>query len=283
MSEVTPDIKPLKGFAKKKFLGIPVLYLAALFVTILAVVAWRMKSSTADAAPATDPSADPTATNADLTGDQPTNDNGDLLPTFSGGTVVAGNVDQVPTPTTVATNDTWYKSAVEWLANSQNVNSGDAQEALQAYLSGANLSYAQGHIRDLAIGQFGLPPTPPTVGQTASKPAQKQGNPPCKHTVQGSSDNSWTALCILYYNRRDQETIDMLQGANPGIGTTPFGVGTVVTIPVYHLPKYFVATKTINSFSKIAAANGTSVGALILLNNGKIHDPAPVGTHVRVA
>lgn len=280
MSDVTPanPVKPLKGFAKKKFLGIPVLYLAALFVTILAVIAWRMKSSTA-----TDPNADPTATNADLTGDQPTNDNGDLLPTLSGGTVVAGNVDSVPDPTKVATNDTWYKSAVEWLANSQSVNSGDAQAALQAYLSGANLTYAQGNIRDLAIKQFGLPPSPPTVGQTGSKPAQKQGNPPCKHTVQGASDNSWTALCVLYYNRRDQQTIDLLQGANPNIGTTPFGVGTVVNIPVYHLPRYFRATTTVRSFKAIAAKNGTSEGSIILLNNGKIHDPAPVGTQVRVS
>ena len=283
MSDITPDVKPLKGFAKKKFLGIPVLYIAALFVTILAVVAWRMKSNVPSASPATDPNADPTATNNDMTGDTPVDDNGNLLPTLSGGTVVASNVDQVPTPTTVATNDTWYKSAVEWLSGSQNVNSGDAQEALQAYLSGANLTFSQGHIRDLAIGQFGLPPTPPTVGRTAAPPARKQGNPPCKHTVQGPSDNSWTALCILYYNRRDQETIDMLQGANPSIGTTPFGVGTVVNIPAYHLPKYFVATATTRSFKAIAAKNGTSVGSLILLNNGKIHDPAPIGTHVRVA
>lgn len=281
------DIKALWG---RKVAGIPVPYLALFFVAVLAVIAWRLKSTPSV-------SEDLAASEDSATGDAGVDN---VSPT---GGFAATPTPVYTTPTgedlpAADTNDKWLLRAAQWAssdASGLNVSMNDAYVALAAYLNGTALSTAQARIRDAALKQFGYPPESvpavdvpgaPTGGQTPAPPdvVRKQGTPPCFHTVKGSSDNTYTKLAALYYGRSDDAAIDRLQSYNLKHGHAgPFPVGTKLWIPAWITPKYVTAKKGLTTASQIIAANPplNSVKMLQELNDG-MHFPVPIGTHVRV-
>lgn len=288
MSESLPDIKPkgtASGILKRKVMGIPLIYIITLFVVLLAAYAYKSKKSSSDAAAtAAAPAAGDLGAVTDDESGNPTD--GTAVPVLQTGTVYSTG-SAVPTPdagdTTTDTNDLWLTRGIQW-AQANGILATDAQTALQAYLNGSDLSYDQGQIVNKVIAQDGPPPTLPTGTKIAAKPAQKQGTPPCTHTVQSTNDAQWVTLATLYYGRNDQATVDLLQGANPQITSNmAFPIGTRVTIPAYHAPKYYTVTSTTRTLAQIASKNGVSQQAITVMNNGKIKFPAAVGTKVRVA
>ena len=155
------------GWTKKKVAGVPVIYLALGFVAILAVIAWRMKSSP-------DLTASDTADQNDAEADAAVP--GNAVPPVVSGTVVAqpNSVEDQAVP--FEDNSTWLHKGVAYLV-SKGYNPSDAQRALQAYLSGADMTYQQGTMVDLCIKQFGLPPDDFPIGNTAPKPATRSVPP----------------------------------------------------------------------------------------------------------
>lgn len=157
------DFSNVSAIARKRVLGVPVLYLAAAVVVVFAVYAYRMKSSTAvSETPTTDEPAAPV---------QDT----ETYPELPSGTVYA---PQTPgfEPTadddanaSIASNQEWLSRGVSYLV-SQGVAGGVAQQSLQAYLSGNQLSYVQAGHRDKVIAQFGIPPEAMTTGGDAPAP-----------------------------------------------------------------------------------------------------------------
>ncbi len=285
MTEGTPAPKvkgKLSAIVNRKVLGVRVLYLAALAVIILAYFAWSTSRKPADTG-ATDPAGTAGLGDLGAVTDSETGDGGGGVPTLSTGTVYGTSTPiSEPDPTNLDDNDQWSKRAIAW-GDANGLGALATQQAVQQYLSGGSLSYDQSQIVSKVIKQFGPPPDLPTGTTVADKPAQKQGNPPVHHKVQGKNDNTYGLICDLYYGRHDQETIDLVQGANPALGNAPFAPGSDVYIPVYHLPKYYVVTPAVKTLAQIAAKNGTSQEAIVLLNNGKIKFPAAPGTHVRVS
>jgi hypothetical protein len=272
-----PELPGKSPFLSRKIIGVPLLYWLAIFVLILAYVAYRMRSAPSDVPETADPSlapenADESAASYDGFTAQPT-------PTYSSG---------VAPSTTVETNESWAKKATEFVGASGLATYGDAQLAIQKYLNGDQLSFKEGQIRDAAIKQFGAPPEPVTVGGTDPKPvaavtAKRQGTPPIYHTIKGAADNTYSELSQLYYGTIANDRIDLLQAANVSRGKSgPWPVGTRMMIPAYHAPKYYTSTKTINTLKEIAAKNSTSVTVLRILNDG-IKDTLKTGTKVRVA
>lgn len=160
-SEGLPSVAG-KGSAllKKRVFGVPVLYLAILAVTVVAVYAWRAKASTSD-----EPVSE-----EDVAADDPLAE--ELLPKMPVGTVIT-----MPGPTTgsnseIETNDEWLRKGVAYLLT-KGRQGGVAQTALANYLDGAQLTYDQGVMRDLVIAQYGLPPTILPTGTTLPRPAPK--------------------------------------------------------------------------------------------------------------
>lgn len=164
----------IKTIAKKKIVGVPVLYLAGASVIILAIVAWKMKpnltsavtsgdgTETADGAP--DAGGDPNGTTSDPYASLRTN-----------GTVTTAPVDTTNAPGVVTTNEEWLKTATQAIADSTSTTPLDAQQALQAYLNGDKLTSAQQAIVNLAIVKAGqapdtpAPPTPEVVTDTTNQ------------------------------------------------------------------------------------------------------------------
>lgn len=277
------------AFLSKKVAGIPVSVLLLVGVLVLAVVAWRMRDkATGDAGTdvgvASDSSVgDPATDAADPAGDAYSGFTANPTPTYD---------PSVGNTTTVDTNSAWVKRGTEWAIANLHVSGGDAQQALQLYVDGEQLSYAQGAIRDAVMKQYGAPPENFTPGGTGAKPtgsnpaAKPQGTPPCVHTVKGTNDNSLTALIHLYYGGANDapanSAYDLIQAANPSLPQGgPYPVGTKVNIPKFVNPVYFTATKTAVSASAIAAKNGISTYQLGVLNDG-VKFPVKVGTKVRV-
>lgn len=163
--ETTPPSKRggMRGLFGKKIYGVPVVYLLAAFVLILAIVAWKMKPSAtlqeADAVTATDEETDAASPSGSEAFPAPTN-----------GTVIVSPAQPVVEEAPYEDNDTWTRKAMTFLIK-KNVNPGEAQVALQAYLSGDDLTVEQGKIRDMVVREFGLPPETFTVGNTAKPPA----------------------------------------------------------------------------------------------------------------
>jgi hypothetical protein len=270
----------------KKYLGVPVVYYAGLFVGILLVVAWKMKS------------ADTTAVDGDVPATDANGVTDILSPDGVGGD---GNYDgfianpppaytQVATPagagTTVDTNDAWLSRGVAWSVSKGLATAGTAQDALSSYLNGNQLSYAQGQIRDAVIKEFGLPPEVPTPGGTSPEPAKRQGNPPTYHTVKGASDNDLGKLVGLYYGGSNVvESLRLIQISNPKIPMSgPYPVGTRIFIPAYHQPTYYTATKLVSTLHQFAVKGNTTSQNILTLNNGLgVTFPAKVGTRVRIS
>lgn len=158
----------LKSLSSKKVAGVPVLYLIGGFVAIMAVIAWRMKPSTT---PADAAAADSAATDA-----ASASGSNDAVPPVISGTVVAAPSPAVEADVPYEDNSTWLRKAVAFLI-AHGSNPGDAQLAMQHYLSGASLSYAEGQMRDSAVRELGLPPNDFDAGTTAGKPTTPAPTP----------------------------------------------------------------------------------------------------------
>lgn len=145
------------GLKKRKVFGIPVLYLTAGGVAVLAVYAWRMRPI-ASVSPSDD-----------ATPDSPTDvaPEGYLYPEPPTGTVVVAPpaTNTLGTNSSIKNNEDWLKAGVSFLIKS-GISAGAAQNALQAYLEGAQLTYIQGQMRDSVIGEYGMPPYPTRAGGT---------------------------------------------------------------------------------------------------------------------
>lgn len=280
------------SFLRRKLFGrVPVLYVLAAGVVVLAVVAWRMKASS-DATPddtsgATDEPSDTSTIDPIATGDVSgvTNTGGFVA---NPQPAIVTNDDGTTGNATIADNQTWLRKSVEWLvANGQ--NAGYAQQALQAYLNGEQLSYGQGQLRDRAVKQFGLPPEQFNVGGTLGKPAdpaKKQGPLPRTHVVKGPNDNTYAKLAQLYYGNGDSAHVNLIKAENTpqatwGNSNGPFPVGSGVRIPAYIAPVYYRSTKKINTLAEIASKNGRSQNDIQVLNPG-MKFPVKSGTRVRV-
>jgi hypothetical protein len=271
----------------KKVVGVPVLYIGAGAVTILAVVAWRMK-----ALPDTDTAG---VDAADGTAGTDTNPDNALAGTdgaydsYNGtGTVIVQ--PSVPTgvdvDTTIDTNDEWVKNAAEWLVAQKKATGTDAYTALTKYVSGEDLSFDQGALVNAAIAEKGQPPDPlGTIGTISAAPAQKQFSVfPGRHVVKGPNDNTPTKLAQLYYGSSDAAHINKIVAENPKLGpaSATYPVGTSLYIARWVNPGYYVADKNHRSAKLIAAANGLNSELAVTALNPTISFPVAIGTKVRV-
>lgn len=259
-----------KEIADKKVAGIPVLYLGAAGVIVLAVVAWRMRPTPTPKEPeATDPGSD-----AEV------DENGLAVPgsnpyagLSSNGTVTV--VQQPSDPDAVvsnkpANNEEWARAAAEWLTATRNIPGADAMAALTKYLEGHDRSFQEQEWVNAAIAEKGQPPQAATSGGSVAGPtASKQITPPGYHVVKSGSDNTYAKLATLYYASAADDRIDLLEAANyKALGFGPFPTGSKVMIPAYHAPVYYTVTAAKGmSASQIAAANGITLDQLALLND----------------
>jgi len=270
-----------KAIADKKVGGIPIVAAAGIVTAATVYFVWQQKKTGSTAAT----SPDVLATTGDTTASQPVFS---ALPA-----PVLTSTGEAPT------NDTWTKSAVQWLMTQQSMSAGEAQAVVNGYLQGGDLTYEQGLQRDAVVKALGLPPDLPSTGTTAgSANATKQGNPPTTHVVRGNTDNTIAALARLYYGSGDDLYLEDISAANQGsaVGTmsptATIAVGTRVTIPVASSPAYFRATLARRTLWQIAPANSLTqdrLYALNMLGNGGNRFGArgsntvlPVGTNVRV-
>lgn len=266
--------------ARKKIIGVPVLYWALAGVTVLGFVAWKLKPASSGATTGASSTTDAQGNGVDGNGDA-----------YSGlattGTVVVQPSTQPVADVEKATNEKWLSSAVNYLVNDAKAATvGDAQLALSSYLNGDDLTYDQGQLRDKAVQKLGLPPESiGKIGITGSQPAQKQFSVfPGKHTVKGPNDNTPAKLATLYYGSAGDHALVIVE-ANTQYGTlasVTYPVGTVLTIPNYPVSKYYKVTGKNGDqyFANIGKTHGLSVAQVQALNPG-IPDPAPVGKMVR--
>jgi hypothetical protein len=248
--------------ARKKVAGVPVIYLAAGAVVILAIVAYKMRPSSAPEDPTT---GDPTEG-----GLAPTPNPYDSLSSDGTVTVVQGGPSTVPDEE-VSTNSTWVTKGAAWLVKNKSVPGSDAIAALNKYINGQDKSYDEKQWVDAVIAEYGAPPDGIAEGgKTGYKPASTQGTPPTTHTVKGASDNTYGDIAALYYGHNDQPTFDLVQAANPNLGLTgPFPVGTKINVPAYHVPSYYTVPSNVKSMTsaQVASKNGISVYQIEALNN----------------
>lgn len=172
---------------RKKVAGVPVIYIAAGFVLIIVIYAWRTQSLPSGTS-SDDASSDSASGQDDVTdtGDDATT-YADAVPAVSTGTVVSTSSSLPATAdnTSIDSNEEWLSRGVTFLGT-HSVGAGEAQEALQVYLEGGSMTYRQGQLRDMVIAELGLPPDPPRIGITAPapsvapKPTPKPAPPPVK-------------------------------------------------------------------------------------------------------
>jgi hypothetical protein len=151
------SLESVTGVAKKKVLGVPVLYLLGGGVVVLALYAYKTKAVVpADTAVTSAATADTAAS--------------ELYPPDTVGTVIVSPAtgSTAGSNTSITTNDEWLKAGVAYLGT-LGISPGTAQVALNTYLEGAQLSYLQGEYRDQVITQIGMPPTLSTPGGTDAK------------------------------------------------------------------------------------------------------------------
>lgn len=278
----------LSGLMQKKVMGVPVLYLVAGFVIVLALVAWRMKPG---AGVTPDPAED-TGAAPDAGGGLTEGGEGAIPPFVANPSPGYGGV-AIPDPNasggTPDDNDKWLRRAVEWLAGQDHATADAATGAIQKYLAGDQLSVAEGQLRDLAIRQFGLPPEIPQSGGTAAPVTPTPTTPkkyiaPGYHTVSGPEDDSYTDMARLFYGRGDNAAVDLIQSFNPTKGHEgPFPVGTRFWIPPYTAPKYITATASVRTSAQIVARNPPLTAAMLKEFNDGMKFPVKAGTKVRVA
>ena len=167
----TAPAPKLGGILKRKVFGIPVLYIAIVLVGALAIYAWRARST-----PAEEPEAEGDGTIDGVTYNDDENADPSLYPISPTGTVYAQSPQAVEDNVEYFGNDDWLRQAVAFLIE-QGENPGAAQNALQAYLEGEDMSYAQGLMRDKAIKKFGVPPENFRAGTSAAKPVKPTPTP----------------------------------------------------------------------------------------------------------
>lgn len=249
-------------FANKKILGVKAIYLVALFVVILGVVAWKMK-------PSKSASTDTSGDQSSDSGAAPTPNPYDSLD--SNGTVTVQQLGpQQNTTPTVETNEDWVREGVNWLVEQNKATGTVAYAALTAYINGTDRSYDQEQLVNAWIKEHGAPPqAPATGGNVGAKPVTRQiTNLPGYHTVTGNLDDSYGEIATLYYGHAEQGTIDLLQAANTNLGQTgPFAVGTKIYVPVWHDAVYYTVPYANMKTSDIAAKNGVTAQQIAVLNN----------------
>lgn len=276
----------IRALMQKRIFNIPVLYIIAVIVAVLAYFAWKMK-----------PQADFSSAPGDTQGAP---EDGTTLPAetdpydslATGGTVtVVQQPADTSVPTVEKTNEQWVRDGAEWAVTPAAqalgvVTTGsEAAAALNRYVYGQDVSFDEKKIVDAVIKEKGQPPEP--ISGTGSisneSPAQRQGNPPTSHTVKGNNDNTYGKIAQLYYGRSGQTDVDLIQAANVNkLGFDgPFARGTVVVVPKYSAPVYFTTTKTVRSRDQIAAKNGVTGAQIEALNNTGKTDYG-VGARVRV-
>jgi nucleoid-associated protein YgaU len=266
-----------KSIAAKKVAGVPVLYLGAAAVILLALYAWKMKSSTPTSEePVAEEETDTTTTDPDYSG----------LATTGTVTVVQQAAEE--TEAVKETNDDWLRSAVTYLMAEKGATAGDAQTAITNYLEGNDMTYEQGQLKDAAVAKLGLPPERiavlGNVGSKADPPAQRQfTNFPGKHTVKGKNDHTPWQISGIYYGNPNWQNANLIAAANPSAGspTTVYAVGTVLTIPAYTPPSYVTVNSSTRSYSAMAKKNGVTVAYLKNLNPNTA-EPFLVGAKIRV-
>jgi hypothetical protein len=269
----------IKELASKKVGGVPVLYIVALVVAVLGIVAWRMKSTPEEP----EESADSTQAEEEVPSSEEvaTADYG--FAATRGTVTVSGASLDTDTASVLDTNELWVRRGAEYLA-SQGYTATNGLTALTKYVEGQELSYEEGGMRDKAVAQLGLPPETITPGSTKDAPGKRVGNPPVTHTVKGSNDNTYTKLASLYYSRTDGFAIDLLQRDNVNrLGHEgPFPVGTTVKIPKWQSPVYATAKTGMTTLAQFAAKNSVTKTAVQEMNDG-VKFPVKTGKKVRVA
>lgn len=263
--------------ARKKVAGVPVIYLAGAFVVILAVVAYKLPSTSGgDLGPVDETQGE---------GPDQTDGAADYSGLSTQGTVTVVQGSQETAEVVKPTNEDWERSAVDYLVESNLASPSAAQSAIHKYLEGNDLSYEEGVLKDAAIRKLKLPPEPLyTVGSVGNEPARKQaGTLPGSHVVKNSNDNTASKLAALYYGNGDAVHAATITAANTkyGPGGTTFPVGSKITIPMWYTPYTYTSTKTINTATKVGAKNGLSAAQIQALNPGMVF-PVKAGTKVRV-
>jgi len=253
---------------EKKVGGVPVVYIAVIVAGIALFGALRLK-------PAAEDTADEDIPEGDAGGEIA------IQPVFvANKTQVTSNDDGFSQDT----NEYWGRRAIEWLTQNGTTLS-LATSAITGYLNGDTLSYAEGVVRDKAVRQFGLPPEGLLSANTNKQsvyngPASKQGVPPLRHQVKGTSDNTAKELARLYYGIDNTDAVILIHQANL-TATPPYPVGSRVMVPAFHQPKYYTATSAINTLYAIAKKNGLSPQQLQAFNPNT-QFPVKEGRRVRV-
>jgi hypothetical protein len=266
--------------ASKKVAGIPVLYLAGGFVVILAVVAYRMKTTSGVAEPDTSNAEDAGA----VAGES------DAAADYSGlataGTVTVVQSAQNDIQKEVYTNSDWEQDAIAYLVSEKSVSGVDAQVAVNKYLDGSDLTYEQKQWIDACIAKLKAPPdSVGAIGTIGTQPGQKQfSNFPGKHTVKNQNDNTPSKLAGLYYGSGSVDKARLIAGANSALGApgVTYAPGTVVTIPAYHDPVWYKVTGRGDTTAKgVASRNGIMETTVRVLNTGH-SEPYAKGSSVRI-
>jgi hypothetical protein len=293
----------ISAFLQRKVFGVKVLYIVAALVVVALFFALRMKSGVPDSAdtPVEDvASGDTGITDAEAKVNYPDTDGTGTVtatpPSTSVGTTTPEVTPGSYTATPEETNETWGRKAIEWLVKNAGASADGATIAIQKYLNGDQLSFAEGQLRDKAVTAIGFPPVIPPSGGTVgkpvvttpsgSKPVVKVYKAPATHTVTGAGDDQWTDLARLYYHDTSASHIDLIQAANVNAKgykhSGKMAKGTKLYIPKERNAKMYKVVKGKTTAAAIAKANGISVAALHELND-VTHFPAKVGQSVRVA
>lgn len=278
-------MEKLKALFTKRVAGVPVGVFFVLMAGGLVWLAFKVPSaSTGDETDTTDAAATDTDTSGE---DVPAGDATATNPVFVANT----------TPSTVATtadsgaqdtNELWGNRVRPWLVG-QGATIDMASAVVSKYLAGQSLTAEEGKWRDMAVEHFGFPPENVDYAATASAvttysgPASRQGTPPLKHTVKGTTDDTAAELARLYYGSPLADDINLIAAANKGDAkpTGPYPVGTKVNIPKHTNPVYYRATSATHTDYAIAKKNGTTAAALMALNP-TLKWPIKVGQLVRV-
>jgi hypothetical protein len=132
------------------------------------------------------------------------------------------SADADTTPTKPIDNEDWARKGAEWLTATHGVSGSAAIAALTKYISGTDRTFDEQTLVDMVIKEKGQPPNSIAEGGSVSAaPAKKQfSNFPGKHVIKGGSDNGFPQLATLYYGSAVDDRIDLLQAANPSLGTS---------------------------------------------------------------
>lgn len=276
------DMTTLRALMAKRVAGIPVMAIAAVIAGAILFVVYRRRNAA---------SADTTDTSSE---DTPTGDTGPeddtQQPVFQAVTSVStppesDTDDGTGAAPSISTNAEWGREATNWLIT-QGFTVDVASSAISKYLAGQSLSADEKVARDKAVTNFGVPPqnlpgTPAGPdGKGSNAPASKQGEPPLRHTVMGTRDNTPAELARLYYGTNSTDATNKIKAAND-TQIAPYHVGARIFIPEKYEPKYFDATAHIDTEYEIARRNNTTADKILALNP-HLTFPVKSGTRVRV-